>query len=82
MKELINKIKDKPDFITARAAGSILHDFYSGAEKMFEKIALNVDNNMPQGEDWHIKLLLQMTQNVTGKRDSLIDSELLQNLKE
>ena len=39
MKELINKVKDNPDFITTRAAGSILHDFYSGIEKMFERIA-------------------------------------------
>jgi len=81
MKELINKVKDKPDFIITRAAGSILHDFYSGAEKMFERIALNIDNSMPQDEDWHVKLLLQMTQTMAGKRNAVIDSELMQNLK-
>jgi hypothetical protein len=85
MKEIINKVKnepDEPDFITTRAAGSIIHDFYCGIEKIFERIALNIDNSMPKGEDWHIKLLLQMTQAVDKRKMPVIDSEFMQVLKE
>ncbi len=46
----------EPDFIGIRAAASILHDFYCGVEKIFERIALSVDRNLPDGENWHMDL--------------------------
>lgn len=82
MKEIIKKVKNEPDFITIRAAGSIIHDFYCGVEKIFERIALNIDDSMPKGEDWHTKLLLQMTQVVGKRKRPVIGSEFMQNLKE
>lgn len=82
MRELLKKIKNEPDFITTRAAGSIIHDFYCGIEKIFERIALNIDGNLPQGEDWHTKLLLQMTQPLSKKRDEVLDHDSMQSLKE
>lgn len=60
MKDLLAKIGGKPTFINTRVAGSILHDFYSGVEKIFERIAISVDKELPKGENWHIELLLQM----------------------
>ena len=45
-KELHEKIGDAPDPIETRAAGSILHDFYCGVEKIFERIAVNIDKNL------------------------------------
>lgn len=81
MDQIINKVKEEPDFIFIRAAGSIIHDFYCGVEKIFERIANNVNNIIPHGEDWHAKLLLQMAQTQSG-RNAVIDSELLQKLKE
>lgn len=44
-----------------RAAGSILHDFYCGVEKIFERIAVVVDKNLPKGDNWHVDLLAQMS---------------------
>lgn len=82
MQDLKRGIEGEPDFITTRAAGSILHDFYCGIEKIFERIAVNVDNELPKGEDWHIKLLLQMAEVKKDVREAVIDSELLQQLKE
>lgn len=35
MVKITDKIVDKPDFIETRAAGSILHDFYCGVEKIY-----------------------------------------------
>ena len=40
MNDVLNKIKGKPTFIEVRATASILQDFYSGIEKIFEIIAL------------------------------------------
>ena len=82
MNQLLEKIDDKPNFIEVRAAGSILHDFYSGVEKMFERIALAVDNHFPKGENWHMELLLQMSKPFEEKRDAIISDDLLKTLKE
>lgn len=81
MHDLIIKINAEPDFITTRAAGSILHDFYCGIEKIFERIAINIDKHIPKGEDWHTKLLLQMAE-PKKSRKAIIDSVFLQELKE
>ena len=37
MQQLMEKI-DKPDRIETRAAGSIVHDFYSGVEKRWKEL--------------------------------------------
>ncbi|HZX48260.1 MAG TPA: hypothetical protein VFF47_03470 [Nitrospirota bacterium] len=42
-----------------RAAGSILHDFYSGIEKIFRRIAAKIDRDIPSDEDWHTELLIR-----------------------
>lgn len=82
MSELLNKISDNPTFIEVRGAASILHDFYSGIEKIFERIALYFDNNLPKGEEWHMQLLLQMTKPFGKRKRTVISDELFQNLKE
>jgi len=69
MKLLLAEIEERKSFVEVRAAGSILHDFYSGIEKIFKRIAVSVDKSFPQGENWHTELLLQMTRAVEGKRD-------------
>lgn len=82
MRQLLEEIGDSPNFIAIRAAGSILHDFYSGVEKIFERIALNIDDSLPDGENWHMELLLQMTKPYQGLRDAVIPEELCNDLKE
>ncbi|MBA7670261.1 hypothetical protein ES703_78406 [subsurface metagenome] len=82
MREVTNRFADKPDFIETRAAGSILHDFYSGVEKIFERISVHIDGGLPKGEDWHTELLLQMARSVEGIRDAVISTDLLEKFKE
>lgn len=55
-----------------RAGGSILHDFYTGIEKIFESIAKEIDNRIPLGEEWHSELLRQMTLDIPGLRPPVI----------
>ncbi|MFZ5592136.1 MAG: hypothetical protein ACOY81_10070, partial [Bacillota bacterium] len=65
-----------------RAAASILHDFYSGIEKMFLNIAREVDQATPRSETWHRDLLEQMTLAIPHKRPPVIDRSLAARLQE
>ncbi|MGQ9617122.1 MAG: ribonuclease toxin HepT-like protein [Spirochaetota bacterium] len=82
MKTLLGKISDNPGFIETRGVASILHDFYSGIEKIFERIALYIDGNLPKGEEWHRELLLQMAKPFRKRKKAVISEELFQKLKE
>lgn len=64
-----------------RAAGSILHDFYTGIEKIFCDIANKMDKRIPSGKDWHIKLLKCMSE-TKKQRPKVISSNLMEELKE
>lgn len=80
--DLTGRFLNEPDFIQTRAAGSILHDFYTGVENLFEKIAVNMDRELPEGEDWHKELLAQMGRSFEGIRGAVIDEDLSEKLKE
>ncbi|MGC8977484.1 MAG: hypothetical protein ACP5OB_07700 [Candidatus Ratteibacteria bacterium] len=82
MNDLLEKIGEKPDFVQIRAGASIVHDFYSGVEKIFERIAISIDKNLPKGEDWHKELLLQMAKPLEKIRDAVITEDLSEKLKE
>jgi hypothetical protein len=49
-----------------------LHGFYGGLERLFERIAVMVDDARPVGENWHQILLQQMAQEVPGVRPAVI----------
>ena len=49
-----------------------LHGFYTGAERIFEEIAREIDGSVPAGQEWHRDLLLQMSGEVDGKRPLVI----------
>lgn len=72
----------EPTFIEVRAAGSILHDFYCAAEKVFKKIASRIDRDIPSGEDWHLQLLERMTLALPGLRPAVISEEMRERLSE
>lgn len=78
----ISAMEREPIFKEIRISGSILHDFYSGIEKIFERISLAVDNNFPQGEKWHIILLSQMAKSYGDIRPAVISENLYEKLKE
>lgn len=82
MSKLIIKIEKKPSFIEVRAAGSILHDFYCGIEKIFKKIAVIVDHKLSSDENWHSDLLSQMTKPFRNRKIPVITNKLKEKLKE
>ena len=60
------------DSFTLRALGSILHDFYVAAENMFEAVARDLDEKLPEGANWHQALLRQMTIPISQVRPAVL----------
>lgn len=52
-----------------------IHSFYSGLERVFEKIAFTVDGSLPQGLNWHQELLNQMTLEIPNVRPAVISEK-------
>ncbi len=59
-----------------------LHGFYTGLERIFERIANLIDGTVPEGEDWHRKLLLQMSTELPGIRPAVISDASRDALEE
>jgi hypothetical protein len=57
-----------------------LHDFYTGLELVFSKIATVVDGKMPSSKEWHRDLLVQMSSDIPTTRPPVISEEIVQNL--
>lgn len=53
-----------------------LHGFYSGLERIFEKIASTIDGTVPSAANWHQELLNQISIEIPGVRPVVISSEL------
>lgn len=49
-----------------------LHDFYSGIERIFQRIASTLDDSIPKGDAWHRELLDQMATEVRSVRPAVI----------
>ncbi len=73
--------KSTPNLVEITAIASVLHSFYSGIENIFLSIAKGLDENVPEGSQWHRDLLLRMTQR-TPKRIPVISDEMAQKLSE
>lgn len=58
-----------------RTKASFLADFYMGVERIFKIIAEELNGGAPKGEDWHKRLLLDMSLNI-GERRPVISREL------
>lgn len=57
-----------------------LHDFYTGVELIFSKVATVVDAKMPTTKEWHRDLLIQMSLDLSTIRPKVISQETLENL--
>ena len=68
------------DTFTLRARGSVLHDFYSGIERVFIRIAEELNGGVPQGEQWHRQLVTDMSLEIPDVRPAVIEPELAREL--
>lgn len=59
-----------------------LHSFYSGLEKIFERIANDLDKNIPTGKSWHKDLLLQMEMTIPDIRPQVLSQATIESIQE
>lgn len=72
----------EPQLRELRGLGSVLHDFYTGIEHLFEKIAPELNGGLPTGPAWHRELLENMTLDLPGVRPPLLRAETAHALAE
>jgi len=76
MQPLIAKCREtEPTEIELSALAAALHSFYTGAENIFKRVAVEVDREPVSGESWHRDLLRRMKQ-AGANRPALLSPEL------
>ena len=78
----VDAIKDKKDIISRRAKGSILYDFYNLCQRIFKKIAVEINQGYNDTATWPKSLLYKMTIPLRGIRPPVISEELAAELDE
>jgi len=79
---LLARLPAQPDEYEIRSTGSLLHDFYSGLERIFERIAVRLDGDLPSGPSRHTYLLQRMTVPWAEVRPAVIDRALATRLQD
>ena len=79
--EALNRVGEEPDQFATRALASYVDDFYSGIERICERVAVTLDGGLPTGEQWHRTLLYQMGQ-PRADRPPLFSQNLLSTTDE
>ncbi len=64
--------QEEPDVLALRGLGDVLHDFYTGLEKVFEAIAEEMEGGVPGGLQWHRALLDDMATELPGIRPPVL----------
>ena len=70
------------DSYAIRARGSMLHDFYNCVERVFLRIARELNGGAPRGEQWHRQLIGDMALEIVGVRPAVVDRRLAEALSE
>lgn len=68
------------DTVHPRIIGSLLHDFYTGLERAFQKICKEIEGEMTEGRGWHKALLENMSLEIPEVRPRVITEELANDL--
>jgi hypothetical protein len=72
--------REVTDSYSVRARASILHDFYTGIERIFIRIADELNGGVPRSEQWHRQLLTDMTLELPGIRPAVVTVSLADSL--
>ncbi|HBI24486.1 MAG TPA: hypothetical protein DDX84_09870 [Nitrospiraceae bacterium] len=82
LRKEMEEIKSHDSIIFRRSKGSILHDFYNCCERIFKKIAIDINGGHEDTEKWHKALLFKMTIHIKDLRPAVISEELAADLDE
>jgi hypothetical protein len=66
---------DDPD-VYKESLALKLHNYYTGCERIFERIAGDMNGEIPQSADWHRRLLHSMALKIDTVRPAVISREL------
>jgi predicted nucleotidyltransferase len=80
--KFLGRVKGEPDEMQVEGAAKHLHDFYNGIERIFERIAVRIDEDLPPGYNWHTLLLQRMRQPFGSRRPAVINRQLEEELAE
>lgn len=76
------RLSDEPVQLELRGLASYVHEFYTGIESIFERIAIELGEGLPQGEYWYADLLNQMAAEQPARRPAVIDEPLRARLRD
>ena len=67
--------------ILADSIAACLHSFYTGLGSIFESIAHEIDGSLPRGDNWHKKLLTQMSVEIAQVRGPVITTKTQERIE-
>jgi len=70
----------KDDLLYLDSVALNLHDFYSGLERIFERVAENIDEIKPENLNWHQQILKQMAMEIPKVRPAVVSQDLKEDL--
>ncbi|ACK67327.1 hypothetical protein PCC8801_3358 [Rippkaea orientalis PCC 8801] len=73
--ESLKTINQCPSQLELNGFASYLHQYYTGIEKIFQRIAIHIDHYCPTGEHSHIDLLNQIASDIPEIRKAIITPE-------
>ncbi len=84
VKKLKKEFEEVPESlkenIRNRIIGSLFHDFYSGLERIFKRIAVELNGGVPKTESWHRDLLIEMSWDMPDLRKAVITEGTMRRL--
>lgn len=82
LNSLLDQATTIPEIALTPALAAYITDFYTGCERLSERVAVALDGGLPQGENWHEQLLNQMADTGGDNRPPLWQGSLLLELDE
>jgi predicted nucleotidyltransferase len=82
VQEGMRSVEETPSQFAMNALASYLHQFYTGCERILERIAMRVDGGQPGGAFSHANLLAQMAQELPGIRPAILNEGLWRSLQD
>ena len=82
LEEALDRVGAEPDELAVRGLISYMDDFYTGCERMCERVAVTLDGGLPEGPRWHRSLLGQMAESGGAARPPFLNGPLLLELDE
>ncbi|MEO0535125.1 MAG: nucleotidyltransferase domain-containing protein [Cyanobacteria bacterium P01_A01_bin.123] len=70
-----------PEIALIPAAAGYIEDFYSGCERLAERVVVMLDEGLPDGRNWHEQLLKQVAEPGKQGRPTLWENSLLVELE-